>query len=409
MTAAVLGWIEVISARCFVAITTMPCIIMTGHPGAGKSTLAEKIRTIALEHHGDSIAHTVIIVDDDTVCPGIPMDASYGTSLAEKKTRGALKAAFDRVVASHPSALIILDSLNYIKGFRYELFCISKAASQKHCVLWVLNETPPECNKTGGRYGKELYDALKMRYEPPDERNRWDRPLYRIDVHPQHARTTATAAGDALHQSVYNMHNLSAVLGSKPNQSQEDNTSATTHTSAEQASTPQRVVSAASTFKKRAVFKRPDGVTTRRDNANSVAPLSLTVEALSAFNKGQETPPTTTGPVESLSPGNTSDSIALPTTEQTGPATIEKQIEEMLRSFLQDVQPLKQGTSTKQNVASDADLLHTIDLVTRATVEGSDTSLQRAYMSWIATHPPSDVSQKGIEASFQAFASASKR
>jgi protein KTI12 len=383
---------------------------MTGHPGAGKSTLAEKIRTIALAQHGDLIAHTVIIVDDDTVCPGIPMDASYGTSLAEKKTRGALKAAFDRVVASHPSALIILDSLNYIKGFRYELFCISKAASQKHCVLWVLNETPSERNTTGGRYGKELYDALKMRYEPPDERNRWDRPLYRIDVHPQQERTTATAAGDALHQSVYNMHNLSAVLGSKPDQSsQEDNTSATTHTPAEQASTPQqRAVSAASTFKKRAVFKQPDGATTRRDNANSVAPLSLTVEALSAFNKGQETQQTT-GPVESSSPCNTSNSIALSTTEQTGPATIEKQIEEMLRSFLQDVAPLKQGTSTKQNVAADADLLHTIDLVTRATVEGSDTSLQRAYMSWIATHPPSGVSQKGIEASFQAFASASKR
>jgi protein KTI12 len=375
-------------------------MILTGHPNAGKSTLAEKIRAIALGQHGDSISNTVLIVDDNTVCPGIPMEASYGTSLAEKKTRGALKAAFDRAVASNPSALIILDSLNYIKGFRYELFCISKAASQKHCVVWVLNEGPERIT-TGGRYGKDLYDALKMRYEPPDDRNRWDRPLYRIDL--QATGPTVKAAGDVLNQSVYNMHNLAAVLGSKPDQAQDDHTD-----TPDNASMPQRAISsAASTFKKRAVFKRPASATTRRETVNSVAAPTLTAEALSAFNKGLDTP-TTAGNLESIEQSQqASNSISFPM-EQTGPVSLEKQIEEMLQSFLHDVQPLKQGTSTKHNVAADADVLQTIDLVTRTMVEGSDSSLQRAYMSWVTTHPPSHVSKREIEESFQAFLSARK-
>ena len=50
-------------------------------------------------------------------------------------TRSALKSR----VQLHLSAncVIILDSLNYIKGYRYELFCLAKENSTTHCVVFV--------------------------------------------------------------------------------------------------------------------------------------------------------------------------------------------------------------------------------------------------------------------------------
>jgi tRNA uridine 5-carbamoylmethylation protein Kti12 len=67
---------------------------------------------------------------------------------AEKQTHGALKSAFDRV-SKTDRTLVIIDSQNYIKGFRYELHCISKATEERHEVLWVLNRLPvvKECDR----------------------------------------------------------------------------------------------------------------------------------------------------------------------------------------------------------------------------------------------------------------------
>ncbi|MEQ2172197.1 kti12, chromatin associated, partial [Goodea atripinnis] len=31
--------------------------------------------------------------------------------------------------------IVILDSLNYIKGYRYELFCLTKHAQTPHCLV----------------------------------------------------------------------------------------------------------------------------------------------------------------------------------------------------------------------------------------------------------------------------------
>ena len=35
------------------------------------------------------------------------------------------------------SNFVILDSMNYIKGFRYELYCAARTSSIQHCVVWV--------------------------------------------------------------------------------------------------------------------------------------------------------------------------------------------------------------------------------------------------------------------------------
>ena len=82
---------------------------------------------------------------------------------------------------------MIVDSLNYIKGYRYELYCLSKHVKTPQCVL--LCETAPEDARSwnfgreeGDRYTTEVFDGLVMRFEAPDSRNRWDSPLF--VVHP---------------------------------------------------------------------------------------------------------------------------------------------------------------------------------------------------------------------------------
>ena len=70
-------------------------------------------------------------------------------------------------------------------GYRYELYCISKAAKTTQCTLhcdtnseesWEWNFKRPESSQ----YSREVFDALVLRYEAPDSRNRWDSPLFTI-------------------------------------------------------------------------------------------------------------------------------------------------------------------------------------------------------------------------------------
>lgn len=71
-------------------------------------------------------------------------------------------------------------------GYRYELYCMSKATKTTQCTVhcevavntaWEWNsfrEKEDEC------YSQETFDALAMRFEPPDSRNRWDSPLFTV-------------------------------------------------------------------------------------------------------------------------------------------------------------------------------------------------------------------------------------
>ncbi|XP_048472980.1 protein KTI12 homolog [Rhincodon typus] len=104
-------------------------------------------------------------------------------SRKEKDLRGSLKAEVERKI--NKEDVVIMDSLNYIKGYRYELFCLVKHAQTPHCLihcdtavdvcsLWNRNREPEE------QYSQEIFDALVMRFEAPDSRNRWDSPLFTI-------------------------------------------------------------------------------------------------------------------------------------------------------------------------------------------------------------------------------------
>ncbi|XP_077005775.1 protein KTI12 homolog [Tamandua tetradactyla] len=232
----------------------MPLVVFCGLPYSGKSRRAEELRR-ALAAEG----RAVYVVDDAAVL-GAEDATVYDDSAREKALRGALRATVERRL--NRQDVVILDSLNYIKGFRYELYCLARAARTQLCMVYcvwpgALNRAPhqtraeenvgrnvsvswrpsaeedgrpqaagngvlrepqapvsevngtpradiskilepektsapdfpaleaPESEETtenvsGAFYSPELLEALKLRFEAPDSRNRWDRPLFTL-------------------------------------------------------------------------------------------------------------------------------------------------------------------------------------------------------------------------------------
>jgi protein KTI12 len=124
----------------------MPLVVLCGIPASGKSRCA-KILSDQFAAAGD----TVVTISDDSL--GFSRDKAYAgvakpapppltaqDATSEKMVRGAVKAAVERFCSA--DRIVVVDSLNYIKGFRYELYCVARACATTHCVV---NTPPPLC------------------------------------------------------------------------------------------------------------------------------------------------------------------------------------------------------------------------------------------------------------------------
>jgi len=176
----------------------MPLIIVTGLPCSGKSTTAKELQVYLekrLPEERDS-RHVRIVSDSDTL-DWDGRDEIFSSISKEKQLRGWLKAEAQRYV--NLNQIVILDASAYIKGFRYELYCMSKEAKTHYCVIeklidqetcWNWNqarlgiyESDPDKDPEAPipAYKRETFEALILRYEKCDEENRWDSPLFRIN------------------------------------------------------------------------------------------------------------------------------------------------------------------------------------------------------------------------------------
>lgn len=129
---------------------------------------------------------------------------------AEKDARAASYAAVKRVLSGRD--IVVLDGPNYIKGWRYQLFCEAKGVRTGCCVLQVgcgverargvnARRLRRRENKAGGEDGKEEegdevgelleedtaepyepenWENLVFRYEEPNPMTRWDSPLFAL-------------------------------------------------------------------------------------------------------------------------------------------------------------------------------------------------------------------------------------
>ncbi|XP_075998378.1 protein KTI12 homolog [Genypterus blacodes] len=155
----------------------MPLIVMCGFPCSGKTRRTEELK-VYFEENGGRKVH---VVGDGVM--GVERNTVYADSQKEKNVRGALKAAVERKV--NKDDIVILDSLNYIKGYRYELYCLIKHTQTPHCLVYCLTSGEESTVWNSSRdvtekYTQDILDALVLRFEAPDSRNRWDSPLFTI-------------------------------------------------------------------------------------------------------------------------------------------------------------------------------------------------------------------------------------
>ncbi|KAF1815536.1 chromatin associated protein KTI12 [Eremomyces bilateralis CBS 781.70] len=166
----------------------MPLILISGYPCSGKThratQLLEAIQTRVKQAPTSSFVANlkVHLVNDETL--GLSHDI-YGNTRAEKDGRAAEMSAIKRLLSK--DAIVIADGLNYIKGYRYQLFCEAKAVGTTSCVVHV-GVPADECRAANARriedpnatneYAEEILENLIFRYEEPNGMTRWDSPLF---------------------------------------------------------------------------------------------------------------------------------------------------------------------------------------------------------------------------------------
>lgn len=209
----------------------MPLIIVSGLPTSGKSTRAEQLHEYLSKRIVDSKYRLHLISDDSLSISRTVYDLSpdkvpahtRSANASEKDARAAIYGAVKRVLSDKD--IVILDGLNYIKGWRYQLHCEAKAVRTPSCILQIGcavdrakqvneerlrrrdagaqdsaqssthdgkdNETQASEQQTSGGqvsqgqgttepYEKGNWDNLIFRYEEPNPMTRWDSPLFTL-------------------------------------------------------------------------------------------------------------------------------------------------------------------------------------------------------------------------------------
>ncbi|KMO99916.1 hypothetical protein DIZ76_012378 [Coccidioides immitis] len=209
----------------------MPLIILTGYPCSGLTYRANQLSTLLEDlqnrlHPPSQASEEVpqvqqqkgrykihIVTSHDVSHPR----TVYDTARSEKEARAVVYGRVKRLLGK--DSIVIVDGMNYIKGWRYQLWCESKAASTTCCVVHV--GTPiDQCVKNNEArlqkvqngddelkqnsqgptsqsaeeiptakvtftnddepYPPELLQNLIFRFEEPSTSSRWDKPLFTV-------------------------------------------------------------------------------------------------------------------------------------------------------------------------------------------------------------------------------------
>lgn len=129
----------------------MSLVTISGYPSSGKTRRAQQLQ-LALESRLQDPGYEgpplkVKILSDDEL--NISRDAYKGPpqsritrlysqltqldSRAEKPARGALFTAMQRQMSQ--DTILIVDAMNYIKGFRYQMYCAARELKLRVCTV----------------------------------------------------------------------------------------------------------------------------------------------------------------------------------------------------------------------------------------------------------------------------------
>ncbi|KAF7537259.1 hypothetical protein G7Z17_g12892 [Cylindrodendrum hubeiense] len=114
-------------------------IIVSGLPTSGKSTRAKQLHEYLTKRVVDSKYRLHLISDESLSISRAVYDLSpdkvpahtRSANASEKDARATIYGAVKRVLSDKD--IVILDGLNYIKGWRYQLHCESKAVRTPNC------------------------------------------------------------------------------------------------------------------------------------------------------------------------------------------------------------------------------------------------------------------------------------
>ncbi|KIY70406.1 chromatin associated protein KTI12 [Cylindrobasidium torrendii FP15055 ss-10] len=160
----------------------MALITISGYPCSGKTHRAREIAEFLEKkmQETDGPKQKVVMVSEHDL--GVERKA-YDNSRAEKPARGTLFAALQRQLSTNN--IVIVDAPNYIKGFRYQIYCAAREIKVRVATVFVVS-TPDECRtRNAAREGAERYsddtlDNMIQRYEEPNSMVRWDAPLFTV-------------------------------------------------------------------------------------------------------------------------------------------------------------------------------------------------------------------------------------
>lgn len=212
-------------------------IVVSGLPTSGKSTRAKQLYDYLAERVAETNPpkYRLHLISDDSLsisravydlAPETLRLHTRSANSSEKDARAALYGAVKRVLSDKD--FVILDGLNYIKGWRYQLHCEAKAVRTPSCILRVacspdqarkVNSerlrqagSPPTSTETelldadsshaqqrsasgagaAEPYEQHNWDNLVFRYEEPNPMTRWDSPLFAVLWEDDEAQTKRT-------------------------------------------------------------------------------------------------------------------------------------------------------------------------------------------------------------------------
>ncbi|MCJ1366826.1 hypothetical protein MMC16_005956 [Acarospora aff. strigata] len=164
-------------------------ILITGYPSSGKTHRAFQLVAYLQEKITTSLLPQVTGLKVHHVSPhslGLSRQA-YAEARTEKDARAAEYSAVKRVLGR--DTIVVADGLNYIKGYRYQLYCEAKAVQTASCVVHVgtpvekcreINKRIIEDPAVDGGYEEAVFENLVYRYEEPNGMTRWDSPLFTV-------------------------------------------------------------------------------------------------------------------------------------------------------------------------------------------------------------------------------------
>lgn len=152
----------------------MPLVLFVGIPSSGKTTCAKSL-SIYLENKSKM---NVLLINDESL--KLDRNEAYKDSYEEKMTRYTIVKASTlsiRLLSSFfhfrglflsevqrnisHQTIVICDSLNYIKGYRYELFCRARDCRTPICVIHI--DTPKEtAAKWNKVWNEEMYPLFSQ-------------------------------------------------------------------------------------------------------------------------------------------------------------------------------------------------------------------------------------------------------